>query len=103
MSITVRLWTETELKKAHTGEDRELTTLLLNKTTLSEQEARYYPYNLRRSYEALWMDEGEPVTIYAPDDEMVLWFIRQDYVRLPDVLYEVLTEYRYIELPRKGC
>ena len=104
MSITVRLWTDEELMKAYTGEDLKLSTVLMNGHTFSEQEMRHYPYHLRKTYEAVWMQEGkedeEPVeefvTIHAPSDEMVLWFIQQDYTRLPDMLYEVITKYRRI-------
>jgi len=103
MSITTRLWTDEELKKAYSGEDLKLTTVLMNGHTFSEKEIQHYPYHLRKTYRAMWLQEDaedaeddEPVVIHAPSDEMLLWFIQQEYTRLPDVLYEVIIGYRHI-------
>ena len=100
MSVTVRLWSDEELDKAYTGEDLELSALLMNRTTFDEREMQHYPYHLCKRYRAIW-DGIEPVELFAPNDEMSLWFIKQDYTRLPDSLCEVITRYRNVELPIK--
>jgi hypothetical protein len=100
MAQTIRLWTAEELLAAKTGSNLWLSTLLLNSKTLSEDMAKAYPYDLRKTYIADWQQDGEePVTIYAPNDEMVLKFIDGDYICFPETLCEAITTYRDVELP----
>ncbi len=95
MSITVRLWTKTELESLQ--KDKWLATIFMNRSTFSPEEIKYYPCNLRRTYLAEWVDESEPVTIYATDERNLLKFIDAEYTKRPDSLHQVITQYRPIK------
>ena len=100
MSITVRLWSGTELEA--TKHDKWLATLLMNATTLSKKEISFYPYKQRRIYECTWDKDDEtrnnyePITIYATDERMLLKFIDVEYTRRPDFIHQKITQYRPI-------
>ena len=96
MSITVRLWTKDDLAKI--GKDRKLTTIFMNCTTLSKKEMAHYPYKLRRTFVASFEHSDDEVVFYATDDEMALWFIKEEYWKLPISLYERITTYREIDI-----
>ena len=98
MSITIRLWTENELQNIH--KDKWLATIFMNVKTFTENEIRYYPYKLRRTYIAEWVDEPGPVTIYATDEKMLLKFIDTEYDNRPDSLHQKIIQYRSIDTKR---
>jgi len=93
-NITVRLWTKEDL--ARIGKDRELTTIFMNVKSFSQEMLAYYPYHLRHTYVTYWVGE-ELATFYATDDEMAVWFLRQQYVVLPYSLQEKTTTWRKVE------
>lgn len=95
MSITVRLWTDEELKA--TKHDKWLATLLMNGTTFTEQEIAFYPYEQRRTYRCWWLGAEEEVTIYATDEKMLLRFIDAEYTRRPDWIHQKITQYRPVK------
>ena len=95
MSITVRLWSDAELEA--TKHDKWLATLLMNGTTFTEKEMRFYPYTQRRTYLCDWENEPEPRTIYATDERMLLKFIDAEYTRRPDWIHQVITQYRPVK------
>lgn len=97
MSITVRLWDKKTLGTIKAGEDKHLITTFMNMKTFSKEEIRVYPYHLRKTYQAEWIDEAEDLTFYATDDESAIWFLRQEYTTLPDYLTEVITTYREVD------
>ena len=97
MSITVRLWTDKELKAVK--RDKWLATLLMNATTLTEGMASSYPYEQRREYQCEWVDtEPEVITIYATDERMLLKFIDAEYNHQPKFIFQVITQYRPINI-----
>jgi len=100
MSIAVRYWTQTELEQVKT--DKWLATLLMNATTLDEKMKKAYPYNQRRTYKALFIDDidgGEYIVkIYAANEKMLLKFIDAEYNQRPNELYQVITQYRPINI-----
>lgn len=102
MSITVRLWTEEELKA--TKHDKWLATILMNTRTLTEAMAKAYPYRQRRVYQATWDEDDETrnnyesVTIYATDERMLLKFIDTEYTRRPDRISQIITQYRPVKV-----
>lgn len=95
MSITVRLWSHAELEA--TKKDKWLATILMNGKTFSQEEMSYYPYSQRRTYICEWVDEPEPITIYATDERMLLKFIDAEYTRRPDFIHQQITQYRPIK------
>ena len=102
MSITVRLWSKEDLETAK--HDKWLATILMNATTLTEAMAKAYPYRQRKTYQAVWDTDDEtrnnyePITIYATDERMLLKFIDAEYTRRPDVLHQVITQYRPVKV-----
>ena len=102
MSITVRLRTDEGLEATRT--DKWLATLLMNTTTLSEEMALNYPYSQRRVYKCQWFepdneyhDHEDVVTIYATDERMLLKYIDAEYTRRPELIHQVITQYRPIK------
>lgn len=98
MSITVRPWSDAELKA--TKHDKWLATLLMNGNTFSEKELGYYPHSQRRTYECEWAltnPEEPTLTIYATDVKMLLKFIDAEYTRRPDYIHQVITQYRPVK------
>ena len=90
MSVTVRLWDDKELKRAHS--DKWLATLLMNRKTFNKKEWCIFealPFD-KREFICYWDNkEGEEVeTIYAPDIRMLKQFILADYTHLPDHILE---------------
>jgi hypothetical protein len=57
-----------------------------------------YPYKIRKTYVADWVDELEPVQFYATDDEMAIWYLGQHYNSMPEYLSERVIEYREIKV-----
>lgn len=111
MSITVRLWSKKDLedidKCSASGKmtlaGRRLVTTFLNKTALSADEIKHYPYNLRKQYSAEF-GVNEPFgseinSFYATDDETALWFLKQEYDEKPDFLTEIITTTRDVIVP----
>ncbi len=103
MSIAVRLWNKADLESLQ--HNRWLATIFMNRHTFSQEELRYYPYNLRKQYTASWSKEDSPgspsdmtetASIYATGDTMLLRFIDAEYTRRPIYLAEVITRYRVI-------
>ena len=98
MPITCRLWSDDELTAITTGKDKWLATIFMNRNTFSAEEAMHYPYNLRRTYDCYWQADGdlgaEDATIYATDQRMLLRFIDAEYIRRPDAIHQVITQYR---------
>ncbi len=95
--MSIRLWSDEELKAVK--HDKWLATLLMNEKTLTPQEYAFYPYAQRRTYQCEWGGGPEPVTIYATDVRMLLKFIDAEYIKRPDWIYQVITQYRPIKYP----
>ena len=95
MSITVRFWSDLELRA--TRHDKWLATLLMNATTLNEAEMSLYPYSQRRTYLCRWRDE-ESLEIYATDVRMLLKFIDAEYTKRPDIIHQKITQYRPVKV-----
>lgn len=96
MSITVRLWTPTELESIKSGKNKWLATIFMNVQTFTEEEIKFYPYNLRRTFLCEWNDEPEPIEVYATDVKNLYKFLKAEYTRMPDWIAEVLTRYKRI-------
>ena len=96
MSITVRLWDKQDLESLQNNS--WLATVFMNGHTFSKEEIRYYPYNLRKQYHAVWYDDNEPITFYATDDKMAIKFLKVEYTRMPDTLQEILFTRREVKL-----
>ena len=81
MSITVRLWSDQELKAIENRTaDKNLITVFMNASTFSAEEIGVYPYEMRRVYKVEFKGRNSiPVELYATDDEAALWFIAQEY------------------------
>ena len=102
MSITVRLWTEEDLAKI--GKNRKLTTIFMNCHTFSSREIVCYPYKLRKTYVASLpclvvadeIDEAD-IVFFATDDDMAIWFYKEEYGEYPVFLYEKITTYREVD------
>lgn len=95
MSVTVRLWSDEDLKAlAH---DKWLATVFMNGNSFSEREIEFYPYKSRRVYSCEWVDEPEPLRIYATDERMLLKFLDAEYTRRPEFIHQVITQYRPIK------
>jgi len=94
MSITVRLWSDKDLEDIKSGKDKWKSTIFMNRTTFSEKEIKYYPYNQRREYLAELEGEEEPIRIYATDDKMAKKFLDAEYRT---------KEYPIISLVEKIC
>ncbi len=69
----------------------------MNCHTFSNKELGYYPYKQRRTYICEWVDDPEPITIYATDERMLLKFIDAEYTRRPDFIDQKITQYRPIK------
>ena len=102
MDITVRLWSDEDLLALKT--DKWLATIFMNGCDYSAREMYYCPYSQRREYRAIWDEDDEtrnnyePITIYATDEKMLLKFIDAEYTRRPDILHQVITQYRPIKV-----
>ena len=96
MSITVRLWSKEDLKNLQ--HDKWLATIFMNRSTFSQEEIKYYPYNLRREYVAIWHEENERITFYATDDEMAIRFLKAEYTQLPVILREITYKARQVKI-----
>lgn len=100
---TISLWTDkgrATIPAEALKKDNWLATIFMNGVTFSDDEIRYYPYDLRRAYYAYWLDDnpnGEPVTIYATDERNLLRYIDWKYKRRPDDLFQVIIQYRPIK------
>ena len=97
MSIAVRLWTDAELAQVKT--DKWLATLLMNSSTLTPEMSKVYPYNKRRTYICDWLNNPHEdyVKIYATDETMLFKFIDAEYTSRPDIIQQVITQYRRIK------
>jgi len=99
MSITVRLWSEQDLKDIES--DNWLATIFMNVTTFSKKEIAKYPYDRCKSYLAEFdmLDEDgtntglDEVKFYATDDIMAQRFLKEEYCLAPLALYRIETEY----------
>ena len=96
MSITVRLWSDADLKAIE--KDKWLATIFMNVKTFAVHEHQYYPHKQRRTYECSWHDQPEPITIYATDERMLLKFIDQEYTKRPYWISQKITQYRPIKI-----
>ncbi len=95
MSITVRLWNDTDLKAIN--HDKWLATLLMNTNTLTEEMSQAYPYKQVRKYLCEWVKDHNQHTILATDERMLLKFIDAEYTRRPDFIYQKITQYRPVK------
>jgi hypothetical protein len=100
MSITVRLYSKSELQSIKDGTaDKNLITTFMNGITFSEDEIKYCPYELRKIYEAYFYNEEEPRTIYACNEESLMWFLKQEYnTEYVDAIFEKTITLREIPL-----
>ncbi len=102
MSITVRLWSKQELEAVKT--DKWLATLLLNETTHTLETILAYqsiPKKNHKVYLCEWVDEGgeaEPVKVKATDEKMLANFLDNEYIRRPDFISQIITQYKPVHL-----
>jgi hypothetical protein len=91
------LWTDAELKAVKT--DKWLATQLMNEKTLDSKMAAAYPYNQRRTYICDWLNNPHQdyIKIYATDEKMLYKFIDAEYTSRPDIIQQVITQYRRIK------
>ena len=95
-NITVRLWSDEELRKIRTGEDDYLATIFMNCCTFSAKEIASYPYNRRREYWVTFND-GSGRRVYATDDDQARAFIEAQYhYDMVDSIMEVITTSREV-------
>ena len=101
MGITVRLWSDEELKKIATGQDKYLTTIFMNVKTFNEKMIKAYPYHLRKTYLISFHDQDEVITVYATDDENLIKFLKAEYHfdQIEDIR-EQITKYRDISFKK---
>jgi hypothetical protein len=112
MSITTRLWNDTDLERLVT--DDNLLTIFFNVKTYAEKEITrlYQLLEITRLYQLLGKrkkylvyfessdDHENPCeSIYAASDESLIWFLKQEYDfdYVLDV-YEVITTYREVTI-----
>jgi hypothetical protein len=98
MSITVRLWSEDDLKIIKSGVDPWLSTIFMNANTFSVEEIGVYPYEQRKTYVAYYDGIEEPVEFYATDDDMAQRFFAAEYSAPLLHLVEVIMTSREVEL-----
>lgn len=96
MSITVRLWSEDDLKMIKSGMDPWLSTVFMNASTFSVEEIEVYPYEQRKTYVAYYDRMGEQVELYATDDDMAKRFFAAEYSAPLLCLVEVITTFREV-------
>ena len=100
MSITVRLWTDTDL--LNLASDDNLLTTFFNVKTYSQKElSRLYELTEKRKTYFIYFDtqddsefesndDYEPRKVYAVSDESLRWFLKQEYhYALIDSIIEV--------------
>jgi hypothetical protein len=97
------IWTKEELNKIREGKDRDLITEFLNEITFSSEAIKFYPYELRRTFNCFWSEndkelDGDPVIIYATDVKALKKYILANYTRLPDYVSESITHIKEITL-----
>ncbi len=102
MSIAVRLWTDAELEATKT--DKWLATLLMNATTFNQrmiQALNTLPRKYHKRYLCEWAGEdedSEPIEIEATDEKMLARFLDAEYTKRPDLICQVITQYRPVNL-----
>ena len=96
MSITVRLWSEDDLKMIESGMDPWLSTIFMNANTFSVEEIKVYPYEQRRTYIANYNNVDESVEFHATDDDMAKRFYTAEYGEPLLCLVEVITTFREV-------
>lgn len=98
MSITVRTWSDEELKKVLSGEDAHLSTIFMNVKTFTKDEIKFYPYIFRKTY-TVYLEDESYITVYAVDDESLKWFLSREY-HIEQVVYaeEIITSSRMVDL-----
>jgi len=101
MSITVRRWSEEELKEIKEGKNNFLATIFMNRKTFSKKELNYYPHHLRKIYDVYFDIEGEEdelITVYATDDTNLLAFLEEEYdINNVVEINEVMTKTRRVK------
>ena len=99
MSITVRLWTKHDLEAVKNG-DMELLTILANSKTFTNEMLRmfYIKIPLLNVYQCAFYKDADFTKIYAPDTEMLKWFLEQEYVEMPEGVFIVSEMWTEIEL-----
>ena len=106
MSITVRLWTDTDL--LNLASDDNLLTTFFNVKTYSQKElSRLYELTEKRKTYFVYFNsfsddnwngdeyEADCRKVYAVNDESLLWFVKQEYVfENVDSIIEVVSTTR---------
>ncbi len=98
MSITVRLFSDEELKTISKGKNNFLATVLANKKTYTPTEMKSFS-KIRKSVREFLVsfdyENDEPfIKIYAFDIESLKWFISQEYhIDHLESVTEVITRY----------
>ena len=96
MSITVRLWTDTDL--LNLASDDNLLTTFFNVKTYSQKElSRLYELTEKRKTYFIFFtplnsddDYEDCIKVYAASDESLRWFLKQEYhYALIDSIIEV--------------
>jgi hypothetical protein len=103
MSITTRLWNDTDLERLVT--DDNLLTIFFNVKTYAEKEiTRLYQLLGKRKKYLVYFESSDDhenpcESIYAASDESLIWFLKQEYDfdYVLDV-YEVITTYREVTI-----
>jgi hypothetical protein len=76
----------------------------MNKKTFNLQESKAYhtiPIKNRKTYRCIWEVDNEydeEVTIKATDEKMLARFIDAEYTKRPDVVFQVITQYKPVDL-----
>lgn len=100
MSITVRSWSDRDLKKIKAGTDKWLSTIFMNAKTFGKKEISYYPYERRKTYVAVLDcggDDEEKVKIYATDNKNAKKFLKAEYACPVSYIEEIKTKYKKVK------
>jgi hypothetical protein len=100
MSITVRSWSESDLKKIKTGKDKWLATVFMNGSSFGKKEIQHYPYQLRKTYIATLDCDGEneeEIKFYATDTKNAKRFVKAEYKCPISSLVIVETKYKKVK------
>lgn len=98
MSITTRLYSKNELESIKDAR-KEFKTVFANKQGYSGEEIKALCkiQGEIKTYVVQFVDEVEPMTFKAIDDESALWFLKQEYKpEYIERLAEKIVNYRTI-------
>ncbi len=100
MSITVRLFSNSDLLIISEGGDKFLTTVFVNGKTFSSTEMKIYS-KIRsglKTYQVFFND-GESINIKAIDSESLKWFLSKEYkTEYIEAIDEIKTQYIPVDI-----